>query len=67
MIICILGLTVSHPGLSPNQLCSDSNPYRPTVPLTFIRYRINIMYKLVATSAELCCLLVLVELDLFPA
>ena len=45
MIICILGLTDSHPGLSPNQLCSDSNPYRPTVPLTFIRYRINIMYK----------------------
>ena len=39
-------VTVSHPGLSPNQLCSDSNPYRPTVPLTFIRYRINIMYKL---------------------
>ena len=48
MIICILGLTDSHPGLSPNQLCSDSNPYRPTVPLTFIRYRINIMYKLVS-------------------
>ena len=46
MIIRILRLTVTHLGLSPYQLCSDYNPYRPTVPLTFMRYRINIMYKL---------------------
>ena len=32
-------------GTVPNQLYSDSNPYRPTAPMTFISYWINIMYK----------------------